>query len=217
MTISMTAGFSLTGELISNEKIVCDKAVLIGTSTCYAGTFSYLPNASIQGSTSSSYGVYTASSKTGTRLSVIMAGDPSSIEARVDLNKGIIATQEPSTVYCYYNGHGPISHLISECLIEVPWCLTEGSSATIIARRKFSKPAKFCYAKINIEGGLPTATAPVVITNGVMTETCNVSTSGNNQSFSFSAPMVVTENQTVTVTSSNGHGMYDFSISLQDQ
>ena len=54
--------WSSTGSAVTDEFVRCDESCTVGGETYYRGFLNYIPNDSIEGDDSSSYGIYSAAS-----------------------------------------------------------------------------------------------------------------------------------------------------------
>lgn len=100
--------YNRVGALVSDEAIACTESVSIGGGTYYRGRAAQMAARSVLGSTSPTYGAWTATSKGGTRLDVVQdPGVPAdATELGWDLVAGWVYSTTSRTVYVYYLGHG---------------------------------------------------------------------------------------------------------------
>ena len=84
--------FGSTPELITDERVSFNNPVTINSSTYYEGWVSELTVNSLLGASSATTGAYTATSKGGTRYTVISGGLPTSETVFIDFNSGRMLT-----------------------------------------------------------------------------------------------------------------------------
>jgi hypothetical protein len=216
--------FTEAGELRTDEKVVCDEAVVIGALTYYKGYLNYIGNRAIAGNTSSTYGVYTAVSKGGTRLNVLIAGPPAGAAVPGDVNtisydpqNGVCYTTTSRTVYFTYLGHGPIDHGSSDTVIDM-----NGGTATAGVTKTFhaGQSGQFrSWSRADANPGFgfraPSSNATITISNGTESETITVPSSGSASTMLFSDILKCTAAQTLTVSTTNGYDMNNWQFTLR--
>lgn len=205
--------FSAPGVAITDEISRCNEAVTINGTTFYRGYLANTCNQNIYGSDSPSYGVYSAASQGGTRYFVQIAGYPVSNQVSIDTKNGWVWSTTQATYYATYLAHQPIIHHPNGVSIDIPYVLTAGQSITI-ARLKFPYFAKFGYADINVEGGLPSSNATITVSNGTESQALTFST--NTNVIEFATPLKITTAETLTVSTTDGKGAYGLTVQLMD-
>lgn len=209
--------YDAVGVAITDEKVFCNEAVVIGGVTYYRGYLNYIPNGNIQGDDSATYGIWTLAGKGGTRFFVLTSGLPASAaQVAVDLANGWVWSLSAQLTYVRYLAHEPIRHNIAPLEIYAPWLLETGVAATLGAT---VAPAfmKFCYALVDTSGGLPSAAATLVLSNGG--DTLNLSLSNTTATYviEFSEPFKVLAGQTLSLTTTDGKGAWGVRVTLWDQ
>lgn len=116
------AYFDRYGADITDEAIACTESVTINATTYYRGRAAQLAALSVLGSTSPTYGVWTAASMGGTRLTVVAApGVPaSSSEIAWDCVAGWLYSTISRTVYGRYRAHGTFSPTTTDVAAKQP-------------------------------------------------------------------------------------------------
>ncbi len=72
--------------------------------TYYVGYLDYISDLNIAEETSSDYGVWTGSAKTGSKRTVVLSGTPTESTILFDPPSGALISSTPQTVYVYYQG-----------------------------------------------------------------------------------------------------------------
>lgn len=203
-------------QTISDEKVCCDEQVIEGGATLYVGHLNQYTDTTLEGNDSSVTGLYSASSKAGTRYKVILSGTPQTGEVLLDLGRGILLSPISATYYTTYLGYGLINYFDSTIHFDFSDYLLETGTAYTLITRKFNSFKKFNYVEIEVIGKNPTSAATLSFSNGVDTQNVVVATSGSNQIFELSSPLKITTSQTLTVSTANGYNLARFRIKLSD-
>ena len=212
MTIEMKE-YSASGVDITDELTKCDQPT---TGPYFRGNLNYIPNSSVAGSTSTSYGAWTAAAKGGTRYTVLMEGLPEANECVVNIIDGTVTTSGDTDLYLRYVGHGPIKHNINNISVDLPEALEWSTSYSDIRTFKFPFFSKFGYYAIDIYGLPGNANTTFSISNG--TDFMNVAIESGVSSFSgdFDNVMKVTKSESLTLSTPDGTGIHGTSVLLLD-
>ena len=201
----MLTRFDAAGEAITDEIVHIDEAVTIGGTTYYRGNLANLINANI--ATSSSYGINSAAAGAGTDYTILLAGMPTNTSTvAIDLDGFIYATTAID-VYATYLGHGPAHHTPT-LAVSIPWQLTDGEAITV-GEYTFGQCQVFQFARMKV-GNTPTAAATLTLSNGSDSVNLDI-TDGLT---TFSTPLKVTTEQTLTISTTDGNDAGDIQLHL---
>lgn len=216
--------FSEVGEMQTDEKVVCDKAVTIDGNARYKGYLNYIGSKSILGNTSATFGVWTAVSKGGDRLNVLLSGPPDaatdpgdSDTISYDLKNGVCYTTTNRTVYFRYQGHGPLEHGAADVLVNMAGFTAPDGEATTLLENQEGQFRNFSrgYAYQGISGRAPSSEATITFSNGTESVTMTIPTNGDPSKQEFSEILKVTAAQTLTISVADGFDMNGWVIGLR--
>ena len=216
--------FSVSGEDRTDERVACTEAIVINSTTYYRGYLSYIGNRNIAGNTSATYGVWTAASKDGDRLNVLISGPPSGATEPTDVNtisydpqNGMAYTTTSRTVYFRYRGHGPLVHANSDLVINMADAVAaDGSAVTFYTGiegelRHYAR----AYAFANINSTAPTTNVTVAITNGTESYNLTIPTTGAASVAEFTDILKVMPSETLTLSAADGYDLHGWTIGLR--
>lgn len=204
------------GTLITDEIVRCNESVTINSITYYKGYLNNTCDGNIQGNTSTTYTIYDAAGKTGNRKMALTSGYPSDSTAiTIDTKNGYVYSKTNQTVYVTYLAHEPINYHIAPLTIDIPYCLTAGSSITI-ATINMPYFCKYGFASINVYANTPSQNATIILSNGTETQTLTLTNGTASFDVEFSTFLKVTASEVLTISTTNGYGAYGLSIQLLD-
>lgn len=212
--------FTAAGTAVTDEKIVCDESEVIDTITYYKGYLNYICNDNVEGNTSATYGVWTATSKGGTRKEVLVGGLPASTDqVAIDTETGVMYAYASCTLYVRYLAHGPIRRGVSGGVFPIPYLLTDGEAMTLVQYA----PAYFqriAYVEAYIYGDAPTSNTTITLKNAATggDEETIVITSGDTTPgpYELTDPLKITTSQSLYVTVDDGNDINGLYLILRD-
>lgn len=215
--MAITYKWTATGYQVSNEKCMTTGTVVISTVTYYVFPLNSIPNRNIYNAAVTTNGVWTATSKGGTRRTVVLDGLPTGDDVLVVLNgifgfpDNCLVSRNSADLYAYYTGHG--SAYRGDVVYDIPNTVigAEASVKTLLIP-EFKKAGRIT---ISINGDLPSQEATFTITNSEYASTVSFPVADNFATVELSDWFKIYPGNNVLSTL-NGYGISNFHIYLED-
>lgn len=153
----MAYEYNAGGTVVTDKPVYLNKSVTLGGQSLYMGRVSGLAAHSVVGTAQTTYGLWSAAGKFGTRYRVITTGVPgSSADVLWDLQSGRLYSTVTRTLYARYFKYADLMNEGRIYQINIPFMLT--GTAADVTRQNCPWDVKWGEYSIAVDGNRPTGT-----------------------------------------------------------
>jgi hypothetical protein len=187
--------FNADGAAITDEPVKCHLSVVIGVTTYYYGYIMEMSDDSVLGNTDADYGAWTATSKGGTRYTVLSSGVPGANECVLNKTTGrVLVTTLDQVLYFRYIGYGRLFQWQNQGpVVLVHKGLLDAGGTVELTRQLLSYGGGFARAIATVEGAPSGGTLVLTIAKisgeGSETNTVTIASGEYDATTEFSARM----------------------------
>lgn len=133
-------------DTMTDEKVVCDEPIGGGL---YMGHILGLAPSAIYGASNTLNGAWTGTSKSGTRQTIIAAGDPSANQLLLDIMTGRVISPSSQTVYFNYQLYARLFHQPQQWVIKLNGAPNTGAYLEVYDQL-LVRPARYSHYQLNM-------------------------------------------------------------------